>query len=118
MPDAGEKEEPQPVILLAAEFLRHLVVVINGVLWRRTRIRPSVPQQKLSAARFELREVRIVGFDDAACVLERERKILVDIERHDVPLRILMAEVTRRVGVQRIHRSSWRRYTELGFEPR
>ena len=63
-----------------------------------------MPQQQLAAACLELRQVGIDGLDEAR-VLEGERKILVEIERHRVPVGVLPAEISRHVSPERIHRS-------------
>ena len=59
MSDAGHQEQTHPVILFAAEFLRHSVVVIDGVSRRDQLIVPAVIQQQLAMPAEEFLEVRI-----------------------------------------------------------
>ena len=81
------------------------------------RIRPTVVQEQLATTCFELCEVRVAGFDEAA-VLQCKCKIVFQVERHRIPVRILPSDVARHVSEQGIQRCSQRRNAPAGLEPR
>jgi hypothetical protein len=117
MPHARHQEQSHPVVLTPAEFRADRRKIVDGVLRRGTGIGPAVIEQKLSTPRLEVRKVRVGGFDECR-VLHRQREVRLELERHHVPVRVLMSDKSRRVREQRIRRRARRRHPVTRFEAR